>query len=243
MTPSQYMARILDQGHGAPVPRIRVIPVLLDVGELASEVDNAFICWVHKPRRLGSINSLRPSADKADVRLERKLRYDFAKLRAKGQMRAMFRTRYAAAVPITASPFRASVVDPPAAPITCKKQEGLQVDPDRGAQKHPRHMGDIAEGISRTPMSSQTQGTLTTSPETGINHDDVFVEVPSPHGTGGSLARQATPVAVGVSAAAHEALVQEVKCFLETLGQTQSTPDAVQARLSTFETIQTRMEV
>ena len=69
MTPSQYKAKRLDQGHGVPVPLIRGIPVLLDVGELASEEDNAFIRWVHKARRLSSINALRASADKADVRL------------------------------------------------------------------------------------------------------------------------------------------------------------------------------
>ena len=50
-------------------------------------------------------------------------------------------------------------------------------------------------------------------------------------------------MAVGVSAAAHEALVHEVNGLRETLGQTQRTPDAVQARLSTFGTSQTRMEV
>uniref|UniRef100_M4BLH8 Uncharacterized protein n=1 Tax=Hyaloperonospora arabidopsidis (strain Emoy2) TaxID=559515 RepID=M4BLH8_HYAAE len=80
-------------------------------------------------------------------------------------------------------------------------------------------------------MSSQTQGTLAISSNTGIGHDDGVVEVPSPHGTGGSLARQATPVAVCVSAAAHEALVHE--CTL----------DEVQARLLTLETCQKRTEV
>uniref|UniRef100_M4C4B7 Uncharacterized protein n=1 Tax=Hyaloperonospora arabidopsidis (strain Emoy2) TaxID=559515 RepID=M4C4B7_HYAAE len=243
MTPSQYKAKRLDQGHGVPVLLIRGIPVLLDVGELASEEDNAFIRWVHKARRLISINTLGASADKADVRLERKLRYDFAELRAKGQLRATFCTRYAAAVQMIATPHRASVVDPPAAPITGEKSEGSQVDPDRGAQTHPRHMGSLAGRVFRTPMSSQTQGFPATSSDTGIGHDDDVVAVLSPHGTGGSLAGQSTPAAFGVLAAAHEALVHEVNSLRETLGQTQRTLDAVQARLSTFETIQTRMEV
>uniref|UniRef100_M4BHW3 Uncharacterized protein n=1 Tax=Hyaloperonospora arabidopsidis (strain Emoy2) TaxID=559515 RepID=M4BHW3_HYAAE len=55
------------------------------IGELASEEDNTFIRWVNKARLLSSINALRSSTDKADLRLERKLRYDFAKLRAKDQ--------------------------------------------------------------------------------------------------------------------------------------------------------------
>ena len=64
--------------------RLEGIPVLIDARELAYEEDNAFTVWVHKARRLSSINALRASADKADVRLELKLRY-----RVKGQFRAM----------------------------------------------------------------------------------------------------------------------------------------------------------
>ena len=159
------------------MPPIRGIPVLLDVEGLVSEEDNAFIRWVNKSRRLSSINALRTSADKAGVRLERKLRYDFAKLRTKGQLQGMLGTRYTAAVPIAASPHRASVVDPPADPITGEKRERSQIDPDRGAQKHPRLMGNLAEGVSRTPISSQTQGTVVTSPDTGISHDNDVVDV------------------------------------------------------------------
>ena len=66
--------------------RLEGIPVLIDARELAYEEDNAFIGWVHKARRLSSINALRASADKADVRLERKLRYEFAKVRAKSEL-------------------------------------------------------------------------------------------------------------------------------------------------------------
>uniref|UniRef100_M4C4W7 Uncharacterized protein n=1 Tax=Hyaloperonospora arabidopsidis (strain Emoy2) TaxID=559515 RepID=M4C4W7_HYAAE len=219
MTPSQYEARILEQGHGVLVPPIRGIPVLLDARELIAEEDNDFKRWVHKSRRLSRINALRASADKANVRLERKLRYDFTKLRAKGQLRAMFSTLYAPAVTVAAIPNQNSIVDPPGAPITGEKGEESQVDPDRGAQKHSRHMGNPTEGVSCTPMSSQTQGTLATSQDTDIDHDDDVVEVPSLHGTGGSLDLQATPVAVGVPAAAHEPLVQEVNSLRKTVGQ------------------------
>ena len=91
-------------------------------------------------------------------------------------------------------------------------------------------------------MSSRTQNTLDTSPDTCIVHDDDVVAVPSPHGTGGSLACQAMPAAVSVSAAAHGDLVQEVNSLCETLSQTQRKLDAMQARLSPFETNQTRTE-
>ena len=43
MTPSQSKAMLLKQAHGVPVSLIRGVPVLLDVGELASEEDSAFI--------------------------------------------------------------------------------------------------------------------------------------------------------------------------------------------------------
>ena len=93
---------------------------------------------------------MRANAYKADVRLDWKLRYDFAKLRAKGQLQAIFCSHYVLAVPIDASSHRASAVEPPSAPITREKREGPQVDPDHGAQNHPRHMSNLAEGISRT---------------------------------------------------------------------------------------------
>ena len=74
-------------------------------------------------------------------------------------------------------------------------------------------------------MSSQTQGTPATSP--GIGHDDGVVAVSYPQGTGGSIARQATPMAAGVTAATHAALVHEVNGLRETLVHTQRTLDTV----------------
>ena len=81
-------------------------------------------------------------------------------------------------------------------------------------------------------MSSRTQGTLATAPDTGIGHcDDVAVGV-SPHETEGFLAHRAAPVAVGVSAEAHAEVVQELKCLRETVVQNQSKSDEKYARLS-----------
>ena len=40
------------------------------------------------------MNALRASASKAEVRLERKLRYEFANRKTKGQLRSLYRTQY-----------------------------------------------------------------------------------------------------------------------------------------------------
>ena len=48
---------------------------------------------MHRTRRLSSMYALRASVSVADVRLKRKLQYDYAKLKARGQLRN--RTRYA----------------------------------------------------------------------------------------------------------------------------------------------------
>ena len=74
-------------------------------------------------------------------------------------------------------------------------------------------------------MSSQTQGNIATSPDTGIDLcDDAASEV-SPHGTVSSLDRQATQEGVDVSAQAHEDLVSEVKRLRESFAHVQTALD------------------
>ena len=97
-TRSQYKARLEMQECGAPVPPIKGVPIILSEGETADEEDDAFSRWVHRTRLLGSMYALRANANVADVRLERKLRYDYAKLKARGQL--LNRTRYASATTV-----------------------------------------------------------------------------------------------------------------------------------------------
>uniref|UniRef100_A0AAV1U2X3 Uncharacterized protein n=1 Tax=Peronospora matthiolae TaxID=2874970 RepID=A0AAV1U2X3_9STRA len=99
------------QARGAPVPPIKGIPILLLAGETVSEEDDAFVHWVHYVRRLSNIFALRASAHAADVRLERKLRYDYAELKARDQLRK--RTRYASATKVAASAGQSVTNNPP----------------------------------------------------------------------------------------------------------------------------------
>uniref|UniRef100_M4B8A5 Uncharacterized protein n=1 Tax=Hyaloperonospora arabidopsidis (strain Emoy2) TaxID=559515 RepID=M4B8A5_HYAAE len=90
------------------------------------------------------MNALRASASKADVRLERKLRYEFAMLKAKGQLRSMYRTQYAKPVAdptTTVSTVQkvaghSMLVREPYAPIPIGgKRVRVQDDPQRDDQK------------------------------------------------------------------------------------------------------------
>ena len=80
---SDYLDRLTEQARGASVSTLSAVPVVLLPNERESDEDMAFVRWVHRTRRLPSVTYLRASFSKADVRLERKLRYEFEKLRAK----------------------------------------------------------------------------------------------------------------------------------------------------------------
>ena len=103
-------------------------------------------------------------------------------------------------------------------------------------------MGNNAEGVSRTPMSFPTQGSLATLPDTGIGRDDDVVSGVSPHRTGGSLVHRAASVEVGVPKEEHEKVLLGLSGLRETLGKTQSVLDATQARVQALESGHNRME-
>uniref|UniRef100_A0AAV1TIG9 Uncharacterized protein n=1 Tax=Peronospora matthiolae TaxID=2874970 RepID=A0AAV1TIG9_9STRA len=103
-------------------------------------------------------------------------------------------------------------------------------------------MGSLAEGVSQTTMSFQTQGTLATLLDTGIGPDDDVVSVVSRHGIDDTHAHRAKSVAAGVPVEAHEKLVLEVKGLQEALGKTHCMLDATQSRLQAMEQAQTRSE-
>ena len=191
----QYKSHLESLAHGVSARPIKGVPIVLFAGEFPKEEDNTFIRWVYRTRHLSSVPSLKASVSVADVRLERKLRYEYVKLKARGQLRT--RTRYASATPV-ATGSDPKVRSNPLLPTTFGgKHSRSMEDPCHDVRKHPRRMGNPAEGLSHTPTSIPTPGTLATSPDNCIGHDDDVASGSFPHGTGGSLAHQAASVVVG----------------------------------------------
>uniref|UniRef100_A0AAV1VC11 Uncharacterized protein n=1 Tax=Peronospora matthiolae TaxID=2874970 RepID=A0AAV1VC11_9STRA len=143
------------QARGTPVPPIKGIPILLSAGETESEEVNAFVRWVHSKRRLSGMSALRASASVADVHLERKIRYDDAKIKARDQLRNP--TRHTSATTVAAGAGQTMTTNPPTHTTSGGKRPRSQDDIGHDVQKPSKHMGSLAEGVPRIPMSFQTQ--------------------------------------------------------------------------------------
>ena len=228
-TQGQYKSHLESLDRGVLVRPIKGVPMLLFVGELPEEEDNQFIRWVYRKRHLSIMTALRASADVADVRLERKLRYEYYKLKARVQLRN--RARYASDTPVAVG-FDPVVQINPLPPRTIsKKRSRSQGDPDHDVQKHLLRMGSPAEGVSRTPKTCLTPGTLATSRDTRIDHDDGFTSGVSPHGTVGSLTHRAASVVVDTPKEGQKKVFLELSSLRNTLCKTQSAFDATHARV------------
>ncbi|EGZ07116.1 hypothetical protein PHYSODRAFT_368201, partial [Phytophthora sojae] len=71
------------QAQQKSVPAMRTYPVVLSPGEDSIEYEAQFESWAEHSRKLSSMDALRASFSEVDVRIERKLCFDFAKVRAK----------------------------------------------------------------------------------------------------------------------------------------------------------------
>lgn len=136
MTLPEYLDRLSRQARGESVFSMRTVPVVHRYGESATEEVLVFSTWAHRVCRLQSIEALIASFTVEDVHLERTLRYDFAKLKAKGCLKPYYCNRYAAlTVPLHTSAQTDSdpsgldptqVNDPFAATPTDGKRSGSQ---------------------------------------------------------------------------------------------------------------------
>lgn len=76
----KYMIRLSDQARGLLAALPKIVPIILYEGETEIEDDTIFTRWAHRHRKLSSMYSLRDSKIVVDIRFERKLRDDFAKI-------------------------------------------------------------------------------------------------------------------------------------------------------------------
>ena len=225
---AEYQARLQNQALGASVPAMRTIPIVLSPTEADYDDAIQFTRWVHRVRHLSNLVSLQVSGDLADVRLERKLRFDFAKLKARGQLRSIYGSKYlesmspdthnsASAADAATGLSRSTAIDLSTSTPSSGKRSGSRLDPVSVARKRPRRTGNPALVEPRTPTSSRNQGNPSTLPDTGIDPDDDVAEELVPRGTVGSHARRATPESADVAANAHADLAHEVNRLHETL--------------------------
>ena len=97
---------------------------------------------MHRARRLSSMMALRASANAAEVCLERKLRFKYTNLKAKGKLQSQI-VRYvpamqhesAAAASVATSSRTDSHVSSSIPAIIGGKRQGSQTDPERDVRK------------------------------------------------------------------------------------------------------------
>ncbi|KAG2999556.1 hypothetical protein PC121_g23104 [Phytophthora cactorum] len=170
-TPQEYRERLQQQLHGQPVPAMRVVPQVVRPGEVTSAYEAQFQNWVERARRLPSYEVLRASFSETDIRLKRRLRLDFAKLKARRQLPGPRPQHHEAPPPPDPAASTAAHVHEPAAPATGQSLSSA-ADPvarrdgalttDVPGHKRQR-LGNPAEGEPQTPMSFVNEGSLATS--------------------------------------------------------------------------------
>ncbi|KAG3067412.1 hypothetical protein PC121_g10554 [Phytophthora cactorum] len=177
-TPREYTERLQQQLHGQPIPAMRTVPVVVRPGEATTAYEAQFQNWVERARRLPSYEALRASFSETDIRLERRLRLDFAKLKARRQLPGPCPQHHEAPPPPAPAASTATHVHEPAAPATGqslssaadlsspRSSGGKRSAPgdavahrdgalatDVPGHKRQRRLGNPAGGEPQTPMS------------------------------------------------------------------------------------------
>ncbi|EGZ13122.1 hypothetical protein PHYSODRAFT_510933 [Phytophthora sojae] len=235
-TVAEYRERLRLQAQQKSVPAMRTYPEVLSPGEDSIEYEAQFESWAEHSRKISSMNALRASFSEVDVRIERKLRFDFAKVRAKRSLSALAQpqTKCSAArfAPSStpAAPSREGVsaaaqgqprsnVADPADPQLIAGKRGTAGVPalsprgagDQADQKRPRRLGSLGGGSPQTPMSSRSEGTLTISPDTGFDPGTAALPGGAPHGNIDSHSHGAEPVEAAVGSFATQGELLEAR--------------------------------
>uniref|UniRef100_A0AAV1TMG5 Uncharacterized protein n=1 Tax=Peronospora matthiolae TaxID=2874970 RepID=A0AAV1TMG5_9STRA len=240
-TKQVYLARLNDQARNASVPAMRTVPVVLLPGESEQDDDDEFVRWVHH-RQYGNMNTIRASGDEHHVRLERTLRFDFAKLKARGQLRSAYRYRqpprtqtamHSSSPAAAASGHHHSMTaaDPTAFIPTGRNRLRSQDDHARSLQKRQRCIGSNDGGGSGTSTRFHGEGAPATSPQTNrANVDDVASEG-VPRGSRSILAQRAGRVDANILAEANDGLRQIVDNLMHEVQHLRAT--LVESRTTT----------
>ena len=98
------------------MPSLKTIPIVLFPGETPEEDESRLVIWVYSERHLRNFRALRASYSDVDVRLERKLRYEFAKLKARRKLDQHARRGHRVRTPAHTSTFSQHYSAPAAVP-------------------------------------------------------------------------------------------------------------------------------
>ncbi|KAG2931276.1 hypothetical protein PC117_g13523 [Phytophthora cactorum] len=219
ITPREYRERLRQQLHGQPVPAMGTIPVVIRPGKATTAYEAQFQNWVERARWLPSYEALRASFSETDIHLERRLRLDFAKLKARCQLPGPRPQHHEAPPPPAPAARTAARVHEPAAPATGqsmgsaadlsspRSSGGKRSQPGDAAARHggalatdvpghkrQRRLSNPAGGEPQTPMSFVNEGNLGTSQDIGYDPGDDAAAHGVPRDSGAQHARRAEPV-------------------------------------------------
>ncbi|KAG3043068.1 hypothetical protein PC121_g22776 [Phytophthora cactorum] len=176
---------------------MRTVPVVVRPGEATTAYEAQFQNWVERARRLPSYEALRASFSETDIRLERRLRLAFAKLKERRQLPEPRPQHHEAPPPTAPAASTAAHVHETAAPATGqslssaadlsspRSSGGKRSAPgdavarrdgalatDVPGHKRQRRLGNPAGGEPQTPMRSVNEGNLATSQDIGYDPGD-----------------------------------------------------------------------
>ncbi|KAE8991460.1 hypothetical protein PR001_g21217 [Phytophthora rubi] len=200
--PAKYCVRLDAQLGQSSVPQIHTIPVVLVRGEDEVDDDAQFQNWAEKARKLSSLDALRASYCVRDIYLERRLRFNFAKRKARqhhspGQGQRPHETSSFTPAASASAPYSEALSDvsSPRSSAARRGSTGVLVASSSSAsgapaQKRQLLEGSPAVGVPRTPRTEARHAIV---PSTGYGPGADAASEAAPRGSGAPHAHRATP--------------------------------------------------